>query len=242
MQAPERMPQPTTPRLPFRWPRRFRTAGIQEDGMPVAGGVRPSGDDEALREYLRDLQADLRYWYTSAEAKAQVVLTANGAFVTFLTAAALGTRASVVRATAVFGPETWSFLALMSLCLALAILSAVTCVASRGVSRRALQESLGRYAVDPDRAGTYPPELAAFFGHLSGLKAGPLTERLRTAGPDFTIAALASDIIALAPNIVAKHRWVNRAFVLTGMTLGFFLCTGISYLIRVHLAAGIPGH
>lgn len=81
---------------------------------------------------LRDLREHLGYWYSSAEAKAQLVLTVNGLFVTFLTAAALGTRADVVQATAVFGPETWAFLALMALCLALAILSAVICVASRG--------------------------------------------------------------------------------------------------------------
>lgn len=110
----------------------------------------------------------------------------------------------------------------------------------RGVSRvgrRELQGSLDRYAVDPHKADTYVPELAVFFGHLSGLKAAPLVERLREGELDFIIQALASEIIALAPNIVAKHRWVNRAFALTGMTLGCLLCTGISYLIRVHLAA-----
>jgi hypothetical protein len=213
----------------------------REPAVPTARQIGPL-DDQVLREYLKDLRADLRYWYTSAENKAQLVLTANGVFVTFLTTAALGTRTNVVQATSVFGPETWTFLALMASCLALAILSAVTCVASRGVSRRGLQRSLTRYAVDPDKADTYAPELAVFFGHLSKLKATPLVERLHTADQDFIIQALASEIIELAPNIVEKHRWVNRAFVLTGMTLGFFLCTGISYLIRVHLAAALPAH
>jgi hypothetical protein len=208
--------------------------------MPASRQTGPI-DDQALHEYLKDLRADLRYWYTSAESKAQLVLTANGVFVTFLTAA-LGTRTNVVQATSVFGPETWTFLALMASCLALAILSAVTCVASRGVSPRGLEKSLTRYAVDPDKADTYAPELAVFFGHLSRLKATPLVERLHAADQDFIIQALASEIIALAPNIVDKHRWVNRAFVLTGMTLGFFLSTGISYLIRVHLAAAPSAH
>jgi Family of unknown function (DUF5706) len=205
--------------------------------MPLASQAKRQLGDQELREYLRDLRAELGYWYSSAETKAQLVLTVNGLFVTFITAAALGTRADVVQATAVFGPETWTFLALMASCLALAILSAVMCVASRGVSHSRLQRSLTHYAVDPDKADTYVPELAVFFGHLSRLKAGPLVERLRTGDQEFIIQAMASEIIALAPNVVAKHRWVNRAFVLTGLTLGFFLCTGISYLIRVHLTA-----
>jgi hypothetical protein len=196
--------------------------------MPVTSQAGRQLGDQELHEYLRDLRADLGYWYGSAEAKAQLVLTVNGLFVTFLTASALGTRADVAQATAVFGPETWAFLALMASCLALAILSAVMCVASRGVSRSRLRRSLTRYAVDPDNADIYVPELAVFFGHLSSLKAGPLVERLRTGDQDFIIQAMASEIIALAPDVVVKHRWVNRAFILTGLTLGFFLCTGIS--------------
>jgi hypothetical protein len=236
MPVPGRARQSPGSRWPVSWPRP-RAAPPGGLGLPVVTQAAEPLDDQVLREYLRDLRADLRYWYTSAEAKAQLVLTVNGVFVTFLTTAALGTRASVVQATAVFGPETWAFLALMAACLALAILSAVACVASRGVSRRELEGSLARHAVDPDEARTYPPELTVFFGHLSRLKAAPLVERLQAGGQDFIAAALASEVIALAPNVVAKHRWVNRAFVMTGMTLGFFLSTGVSYLIRVHLAA-----
>jgi hypothetical protein len=204
----------------------------------VAVAARPGRlEDQVLREYLRDLGADLRYWYQSAETKAQLVLTVNGLFVTFLTAAVLAGRPEAERATAVFGPETWAFLAGLSLCLGLAIMSAVTCLASRGTGRRKLRRLLSHYAVDPDKAETYAPELTVFFHFLTALKAAPFTERLRGADQDFIVQALASDIIDFAPYVAAKHRWVNRAFILTGMTLGFFLATGISYLIRVHLAA-----
>jgi hypothetical protein len=40
--------------------------------------------------------------------------------------------------------------------------------------------------------------------------------------------------------ILATHRWVNRAFLLTGLALALFLGTGISYLIRMHLGAAAP--
>jgi hypothetical protein len=231
----------TTPRRLIRWPRLLASSGKRR--QPAMPAINQTGrlDDQAMREYLRDLGTDLRYWYRAAETKAQLVLTVNGLFITFLTTSVLARRADVVQATAAFGVETWVFLAGMSLCLALAILSAVTCLASRGVGRKKLRRVLSDYEVDPDKADTYAPELTVFFYYLSALKATPFTERLRTADQDFIVRALASDIIDFAPYIVAKHRWVNRAFILTGMTLGFFLCTGISYLIRVHLALP-PAH
>jgi hypothetical protein len=229
------------PHRPIRWPRLLTNSKRRKPAVPA---INQTGrlDEQAMREYLRDLGTDLRYWYRAAETKAQLVLTVNGLFITFLTASALARRADVAQTTAAFGVETWVFLAGMSACLALAILSAVRCLASRGVGRRKLQRRLSDYAVDPDKADTYAPELTVFFHFLSALKATPFTERLRTADQDFIVQALASDIIDFAPYIVAKHRWVNRAFILTGMTLGFFLCTGISYLIRVHLAALPPAH
>jgi hypothetical protein len=194
-------------------------------------------DQQAILEHLRGVGADLRYWYQSAETKAQLVLTVNGIFLTFLTASVLASRDEAAQATAVFGPETWAFLAAMSLCLALAILSAVTCVASRGLGRKKFRELLEHHGLDPDKAETYAPELTAFFYPLSVLKADHLVERMLTADQEFMVRALASIIVGISPNIVAKHRWVNRAFILTGLTLGFFLCTGISYLLRVHMAA-----
>ena len=154
---------------------------------PAADQTGRRLDDQALGEYLRDLATDLRYWYQSAETKAQLVLTVNGLFVTFLTASVLAGRAQVVQTTAVFGPETWIFLAAMSLCLALAILSAVVCLASRGTGRRRLRGLLSQYAVDPDKADTYAPELTVFFYFLSALKAAPFTERLRSADQDFIV-------------------------------------------------------
>ena len=242
MPSPARIDPAAARDRPFQWPRLLTKSRRRKPGPPAVNQAGRRLDEQALREYLRDLGTDLRYWYQAAETKAQLVLTVNGLFVTFITAFALARRADVAQATAVFGVETWIFLAGMSLCLALAILSAVTCLASRGVGRRKLQRLLRHYAVDPDKADTYAPESTVFFHFLSALKAAPFAERLRTADQDFIVRALASDIIGFAPYIVAKHRWVNRAFILTGMTLGFFLCTGISYLIRVHLAGLPPAH
>jgi hypothetical protein len=206
------------------------------ESSPLSGDpVDHAGD--VRRDFLRDRASDLRYWYSSAESKAQLVLTANGVFVTFLTTAVLAGPGQAARAMAVFGPETWAFLGGMSACLALAIFSAVACVASRGLGAAGLRQRFKDLAVQADDATTYPAEIMVFFHYLSAMQPAQYAERILAASPDFLTRALASEIIEFAPNIVAKHRWVNRAFIFTGLTLAFFLCTGVSYLIRLHAAA-----
>ena len=188
--------------------------------MPAARRIVPL-DDQALREYLKDLRADLRYWYTSAEAKAQLVLTANGVFVTFLTAAALGTGRCRPGDISVRTGD-------LDIPRLDGLMPGPGHPQRCHVRRVPWDQPQGTpkkprpLRGDPDKAGTYAPELAVFFGYLSKLEATPLVERLHAAGQDFIIQALASDIIEFAPNIVEKHRSVNRAFVLTGMTLGSF--------------------
>ena len=226
-------------RGPIPWPP-YLTPGSRRRAFALSTtnvSERRLQDRQATLEFLRGVGEDLRYWYRSAEAKAQLVLTFNGLFLTFLTTSVLAGHGEVGLATAVFGAETWVFLGAMSLCLALAIICAVTCLASRGLGRRKRQELLRRYKVDTERAETYAPELTAFFYFLSALNPDRLSERMLTADQDFIVQALASDIVEFSRYILIKHRWVNRAFILTGLTLGFFLCTGISYLLRVPLAA-----
>jgi len=221
---------------------------------PAVGGKRrghawPAPEDlerlvseQATVEYLRGVAAGLRYWYRSAESKAQLVLTVNGVFLTFLTTSVLASRSDITQVTAVFGAETWVFLAGMALCLALSILSAVTCLASRGLGRAGFRALLEHHRLDPDRSETYAPELTSFFYPLSALKATHLAQRRLTADHDFIVRALASEIVGFSPHILAKHRWINRAFILTGLTLGFFLCTGVSYLLRAHVTTTHPAH
>jgi|GEM_PF-1652643 len=225
-------------------PARRKAAGGQRGARawPAPQNLERLVSEQAAVDYLRGVAADLRYWYRSAEGKAQLVLTVNGLFLTFLTTSVLASRSEITQTTAVFGAETWVFLAGMSLCLALSILSAVTCLASRGLGRAEFRALLEHHRLDPDRPETYSPELTSFFYPLTALKASQLAERMLTADHDFIVRALASEIVAFSPHILAKHRWVNRAFILTGLTLGFFLCTGVSYLLRTHLATVHRGH
>jgi hypothetical protein len=191
---------------------------------------------QAALDYLRDIEADLRHWYRAAETKAQLILTVDGVFLTFLTTSVLTKRDDVARTTAAFGIETWAFLAGMSSCLTLSIMGAVACLASRGLGRRHRRNLLHQHHVKLDEADTYVPELTAFFFYLAALQPDQLSERMLTVDMDFVLRAHATDIVPFSQFIVAKHRWVNFAFMLTGTTLGLFLATGISYVLRVHFS------
>jgi hypothetical protein len=220
-----------------RQPRR-RELNAPPNRQTASRSEGPVRDDQITREHLRDLGADLRYWYNSAETKAQLVLTVNGLFTTFLTSSILGSPSTVAQTTGAFGPETWALLAAMATCQVLAILSAVTCLRSRGLSRRKLEQQLAQHGVDPDRPSTYAPELSAFFFfYITALKPRHFTAWISDADREFTTRALASEIVDFSPYVLAKHRWINRAFLLTGLTLALFLATGASYLIRAHLGA-----
>jgi hypothetical protein len=107
----------------IRWPPVPAKNSQRSKPTLSAMAERQPPDQQASIEYLRGVGADLRYWYQSAEAKAQLALTVNGIFLTFLTTSVLARGSAVAQETAAFGVETWIFLAGMSSCLALAILS-----------------------------------------------------------------------------------------------------------------------
>jgi hypothetical protein len=204
---------------------------------PAPGDKASSPDYRVAVEYLRHLESGLRFWYQAADIKAQVVLAINGALVALVGGSLLGNRDDVARTVAVFGPETWVFLVGMTAAFALSIACAVICLVARGLRGRGVREEFADYRVDPSDAKTYVPEVTGFFLQLASLQPKPFTERMRTVDPSFVLQALSSNRIRFATNILHKHRWVNGAFICTGVGLGFLLCLGVSYLIRVVAAS-----
>jgi hypothetical protein len=211
--------------------------GLMQTESPAHGEQPSPPSAETAVAYLRELEESLRYWYSAAETKAQVVLTLNGVFLAFLTGSILTNRDKVTPTVAVFGPETWVFLAGMAAGLAGSIFCAVACLMARGVWPRKVRKDLRDYGVDPDRSDTYKPEVTVFFAHLAQLQPTRFAEQMRAIDLPYVAKALASDHIGWSVYIWRKHRLVNGAFILTGITLGFFLCVGASYLTRLGLAA-----
>ena len=186
------------------------------------------GQAHLLRTFAQALD-----WYKSADSKAQVILTLDGAFVTFLSTTVFTERDDVQQVIGTFGTDTWILLGLMCLALAYSIVSGLLCLQSRIYSPGELDEDFRKVRTNPDVAATYAPEVMSFFQHVGRLKPEALAERMRSADIDFDIRALSHEVIALSTNVARKHVWVNRAFLGGALTVGLFLASAASYIFHL---------
>lgn len=184
-------------------------------------------------DYARRLFANVLDWYKNADSKAQILLTIDGAFLSFLTGKVFVRREEIASIFQSFGPETWSALVLMALMLTLSIVAALSCLWSRVRFSDGPQQQLSHATSAAEDPAPYPAELIWFFGKIAGLDESRFVRRMHEVTPADEIAALASQVHALSKNVLNKHRRVNLGFVLTGLSLIFFLAAGASYLARV---------
>ena len=171
--------------------------------------------------YNTRLYADVFEWYKIAETKGQLLLTLNGVFVTALAGVLLLKPADVAQAKT-FGGWTWLCLAVLGFSVTASTFSAAMCVAARlrDASKKRLKS---KFKVDTEDARTYRPETAWWFGYIATLqpKAQPnaITDYLRTASREFERDAITSAVAGLAPNVLRKHRWVNRGWWFAALAL-----------------------
>jgi hypothetical protein len=164
-------------------------------------------------------------WYEDAERKAQVILTLDGVFVSFLSTSIFTSSKDLADTTSAFGAETWALLGLMAVSLAVSIASAVVALRSRLYTRAQLARWFGHVGVKRSDETTYTPAVTWFFQDLANLDPAVLALALRRV--DATVATE-----TLAQNVVAKHRWVNRGFFFFGLVLLLFLAAAVSYVAR----------
>ena len=81
--------------------------------------------------YARRLYERVVDWYKNADAKAQIILTLDGAFLTFLTTSIFQSPDELTKITQRFNHGTWLCLLAMCLCLIGSIVSALMCLWSR---------------------------------------------------------------------------------------------------------------
>ena len=185
------------------------------------------------QEYLRGVYALTQDWYKSADNKAQLILTVDGALVTFLTSAVLSNPNDLRVVLALFGRDTWLLFIVMGAALLASMISAICALWSRGYSERQMHKAFGEAHMDPSVASTYRPEFMGFFQHVAHLQPGPMSERLKTADVEFELQALSHQLIRLSANVARKHAWVNRAFACAAVALGLFLAAGATYVRHV---------
>jgi hypothetical protein len=191
-------------------------------------------ESERRAEYAQRVFAAALDWYRNADGKAQVLLTLDGAFLSFLTGSAFTKSEDLGKILGVFGVETWLFLVAMVVTLAGSIMAALQCLRSRlndPVEIRAQLDAASR-SVDID---DLPPPLLWFFGHIGQLDRKRFAERLQRLTTFDEVEALASETWLLSRNVGRKHKWVNRGFLLTAITFVMFLSAGTSYVVHVAL-------
>jgi hypothetical protein len=187
-------------------------------------------DDSGAGEYARRLYDDVLGWYKSAEAKAQIVLGVDGAFLAFLTGAIFAKPDELNAKVDAFSRWTWSLLGLMTICLLTSVAAAIYCLWSRIYSKPELEKILAttRQTGDPK---LYPPEHMWFFQMVAALKEDRFLATLRQVDTAFEIEAMGSQILILSENVRTKHRAANAGFSLAAATLILFFLAGLSYLL-----------
>ena len=169
-------------------------------------------------------------WYKNADSKAQIILTLDGAFLTFLTTRIFNNPDELSKITQRFNVYTWLFLILMCLCLVGSIISALMCLWSRVFFSAERDKVLIREKEKIKEAERYSPNVMLFFKTIAWLDHDKFQAQLAGVDKEFEIKALASQSYLLSKRVYVKHLLINFGFVLAGASLIFFLAGGISYL------------
>jgi hypothetical protein len=199
-----------------------------ERGHQATNASQSSIEDSIA--YNRRLYADVFEWYKIAETKGQLLLTLNGVFVTALAGVLLLKPADVAQAKT-FGGWTWLCLGVLGFSVTASTFSAAMCVASRlrDASKKHLRSKFG---VDTEDARTYRPDTAWWFGYIATLQPNAITNYLRKASREFERDAITSAVAGLAPNVLTKHRWVNRGWGFAALALVSLLASIVTVAFR----------
>ena len=194
--------------------------------------------DEAL-EYARRLYSSVRDWYETADRKAQLVLTLDGVFVTFVSTSLAAKATELSQTVSTFGPETWVLLGAALASLVLSLFSCLVCLVSRHTEANTsflhlLFQDLtadpnppepGQLDTGPENLWYY--ELILKIGKSQFLEAaGGATSHLETK-------VLLRQVWRLGGIVRGKYIWVNRAFSFTALTLVFSAFAATSYIVRL---------
>jgi hypothetical protein len=207
---------------------RARVPGGNQLRRDSHGEAGPSVPPGALA-YSRSVYASALDWYKVADSKGQLLLTLNGAYITVLSSAAIA-YSQEIRRTAGLPPAALVFLAGAAIATAVSILSAIACLHSLSDARL---DKLRGLLTERDTSGAirYRPAAMYWFGTIARIDRGIGLKMLESADEAFELAALSEEILLLAPNVLAKHRWANRGWAAAGMSLLLLLAAAVSAVI-----------
>jgi hypothetical protein len=189
-------------------------------------------DNDAV-EYARRVYGNVLSWYDNADRKAQLILTANGGFLTVLVGFALSKPVELTQTLDTFGPETWLFAGIAATSIVVAFASAARALYSRLHSPKSALERISEHGVELHDPTTYDPAVLWFFQFVAQLNESAYEYRLRTVTAGDEIDSMADEIILLSKNVTSKHHWVNVGFIATTIALSCLLAMSVSYAVRL---------
>jgi hypothetical protein len=185
-------------------------------------------------DYARDLYKLILDWYKNADLKAQVLLTLDGVFLSFLTASIFTKPEEVLKLFAAFTTTIWLFLLAMCACLTASIFSALSCLWSRLYLPPRIPSVLHKQGIQPSEGKTYPPRALGFFQFIGHFQEDQFRERLKTLDHEEEMEILAFQLIEVSKNVTKKHFWVDCGFFTASLSLIFFLFAGMLYVWNLY--------
>jgi hypothetical protein len=190
----------------------------------------PGGDAIGRRdaysplEYSRGVHSEVRAMNSDLYTRAQIVLTIDGVVLAAVGAALAGQPDDLARTVDVFGATTWAALGIAAASLIASVLSSALALYARHMQ--------GLRPVARDDAA-YEPSKMWFFRHIAELEPARYIEVAEHADAAFETRARLAQVTVIAPIMVRRAQWVNRAFASTALAFGFFALAAVDYLIRL---------
>jgi hypothetical protein len=181
-------------------------------------------------DYLRRLYDDVLGWYKIADSKAQLVLSLDGAFITIVSATIFVKPNEIVARKNAFNAWTWMFLGVSAAAIICSVVCALMCLHSR-ISTARIGRVVQDSGVDPQKVQSYKPDIAWWFGFIAVLPREQIVGYLKTITSDLERSGRAGQVALLSVNVLHKHRWVNRGWLLSAISLIAILGSGISYVL-----------
>lgn len=189
---------------------------------------KPMDNNMKNPEFVRGVYESAVYWYTSAESKAQLIITLDGIFLAFVGSGLVGSKELIEKLYWLSA----SLLLLMVLSVGISIYFGIRCVWSRIYQPEELRKYFKKEGVNVDDYKTYKPTVCWFFQMVSKLKEEEFTKRMKEVSPSFEVEALTSQAFILSGNVLKKHRYVNYSFFFVGSTLFFFVLSAICIILE----------
>jgi hypothetical protein len=196
---------------------------LQPEPAPMGGDAVGRPDAYSSLEYARGVHSELRAMNSDLYTRAQIVLTIDGVVLAAVGAALAGQPDDLARTVDVFGVTTWTALGVAAAALIASVLSSALALYARHMQ--------GRRPVA--RSDAYEPATMWFFRHVAELDPVRYVEVAERADAAFETRARLAQVTVMAPIMVRRAQWVNRAFASTALAFGFFALTAADYLIRL---------